>query len=284
MGEEGGAVKAAVLAAPFKSDGADAYVPVLVEVDGPSLLQGKQGPQLPVEIYIYALDSTGAIKGFITQTFGLELTKAEPMLRQAGFKFFGHLDLPPGDWSVRALVRNGATGAAGLEVATVHVPAFDAAHPVLLPAFFPEPAGKWLVVREAAKEGDRQVPYPFMAGEEPYIPASLPVLGSGEEARVSLVGYHLMDGDLQAEAKILTADGQPAGTGELRVVQRFRRGADGADRVTAAFRAPRLQPGEYLLLVTLGSETSVTPFAVRPPEKGRQGLQGLQGQNNPGSR
>jgi hypothetical protein len=169
---------------------------------------------------------------------------------------------------VRVLVRNGITGTAGLKVATVHVPSFTAADPVLLPAFFPEPVGKWLIVREAVKEGDRQVPYPFMAGEVPYIPASMPAVGPGEEAAVSLVGYHLRDGQLQAEAKVLTAAGLEAGDGEMRVVQRFGRGADGTDRVAAAFKAPRLAPGEYLLMITLidpsgGAETSVTPFVVK---------------------
>ena len=78
----------------------------------------------------------------------------------------------------------------------------------------------------------------------------------------------LRDGELQAEAKVLTAEGQEAGDGEVRVVRRDGRGADGADRVTAAFKAPRLKPGEYLLMITLidrngGAETSVTPFVVK---------------------
>ncbi|MES1242050.1 MAG: VWA domain-containing protein [Acidobacteriota bacterium] len=266
-----GGIPVSVLAAPFPAAGGQSYVPVLLEVAGPALLAGQPaGQPLPAEIYVYAMDMDGAVKDFVSQTIGLDLGKVEPALRQSGLKFFGHLDLGPGDYSLRVLARNGATGATGFKVATVHVPAFTAADPVLLPAFFPEPAGKWLIVREAVKEGDPQVPYPFMAGEQPFIPASLPVLGPGEEAAVSLVGYHLKDGDLQAEAKILTAEGQDAGEAELRVVKRFGRGADGADRVSAAFRTPGLKPGDYLLMVTLvdpsgGSETSVTPFAVRAP-------------------
>jgi len=165
---------------------------------------------------------------------------------------------------------------AGLKVATVHVPAFTAADPVLLPAFFPEPTGKWLIIREAQKEEDRQVPYPFMAGEEPFVPASRPILGAGEEIPIALVGYHLREGELKAEAKILTTDGREAGSGEVRVVQRFGTGADGADRVAAELKAPRLEAGEYLLMVTLtdpkgGTETSVTPFVIAPRPNALQG-------------
>ena len=272
-GQENGAIPTSVLAAPFPTGATpednQAYVPVLVEVDGPALLAGHPaGKPLAAEIYVYAMDQNGTVVDYVTQSLGLDLAKVEPALRQSGLKFFGHLDLAPGDYSVRVLVRNSATGTAGLKVATVHVPAFTASDPVLLPAFFPEPVGKWLIVREAVKEDDRQVAYPFMAGEEPYIPASLPALGAGEEARLSLVGYHLRDGELQAEAKVLTAEGLEAGDGEVRLVRRDVRGADGADRVTAAFRTPRLKPGEYLLMITLidrsgGAETSVTPFVVK---------------------
>jgi VWFA-related protein len=262
-GVEGG-IPASVLAAAFPTGTDQAYVPVLLEVDGPALLAGQpEGKPLPAEVYVYAMDTGGAVKDFVSQTIGLDVAKVGPALRQSGLKFFGHLDLGPGDYTVRVLVRNGATGASGIKVATVHVPAFTAADPVLLPAFFPEPAGKWLIVREAVKEGDPRIPYPFMAGEQPFIPASMPTLGAGEEAAVSLVGYHLQDGDLEAEAMVLTADGQEAGPAELRVVKRFDRGTDGADRVAATLKTPGLKPGDYLLMVTLGSQTSVTPFAVR---------------------
>ncbi len=268
MGEERGSVQAAVLAAPFKADGNAAYVPVLVEVDGPSLLQGKQGPQLPVEIYIYALDSTGGIAGFITQTFGLELTKAEPMLRQAGFKFFGHLDLPPGTYDIRVLVRNGATGASATRVSKLEVPTFGQG-PVLLPPFFPDAGKTWLMAREAQKPADRQVAYPFLRKDQPYIPASLPVLKPGSEAAVALVAYGLAAGEWKAEAKVLSRDGQevPAGGGSLRLLAAEAGAGGGAERAEASFKVPNLPPGEYQLKVTLsdgkgGTGTNSSAFAV----------------------
>jgi VWFA-related protein len=267
-GRESGAIPLDVLAAPFRvaTDG-PYYVPVVIEADGPALLSGLQADQLlPAEFYVYAMDAAGAVRGFFSQTVALDLSKVEPALRQSGLKFFGHLDLEPGQYSVRVLVRNGVTGAAGMKVASLQVPAFSPG-PVLLPAFFPEEPGRWLIVREAAREGDRNVPYPFMSGEKPFIPASLPAVAPGREAMVALVGYHLRNGDLKAEARVLTADGREAGPAELLVVRRSG-GGEGADQVQAALKAPRLQPGEYLLVVTLtdpagGSESSVTPFIVK---------------------
>ena len=258
-GEEAGTIGLSVLAAPFNS-----YVPVLVEVDGKTLKAGTEGWSVPVEIYAYAFDAQGQARDFFVQNVGLELLKVGAALDQSGLKFFGHLDLPPGTWTVRVLVRNAATGSSGLKSVTVAVP--EPGRPALLPAFFPEPSGKWLLVRESRPSEGRA--YPFISGEQPFIPASLPTVGPGEEARVSLVGYHLGEGDLRAEAVVLTAQGREAGAGEIRLLERHGRGADGADRMTASFHAPRLEPGEYLLRVTLtdgqgGSESSITPFRVR---------------------
>ncbi|HWM91759.1 MAG TPA: VWA domain-containing protein [Thermoanaerobaculia bacterium] len=265
-GEDRGEIRTSVLAAPFAAQSGPAYVPVLIEVDGPTLTAGMKGGALPTDIYAYAFDAEGRVRDFFSQTVGLDLAKVGPALQQGGLKFFGHLDLPPGDWSVRVLVRNGATGAMGLQVATVQVP--EPSKPRLLPAFFPEPQGKWLIVREAPRQGDREVPYPFMLGEQPYIPASMPVLAAGQGTSVSLVGYHLKPGELRAEAKILTADGREAGTGRIDGLERLDPAADGSHRMVATFAPPEgLKPGEYMLMITVtdpagASETSVTPFEV----------------------
>ena len=148
------------------------------------------------------------------------------------------------------------------------VPELSPAGAVLLPAFFPEPQGKWLIVREAARQGDRVVPYPFMAGSQPYIPASMPVLVAGQGTSFSLIGYRLKPGALKAEAKVLTADGREAGAGTIEGFERLDPAADGSDRMVATFAPPAgLQPGDYMLMVTVtdsagASETSVTPFQV----------------------
>jgi VWFA-related protein len=267
MGEDSGSVSAAVLAAPFRAEGGTAYVPVLIEVDGPSLLQGKQGPQLPVELYVYALDQNGGVTGFITQTFGLDLTKAEPALRQGGFKFFGHLDLPPGSYSIRVMVRNGTTGASGVRVAKLEVPAFGQGGPFLLPAFFPDGSNRWLMAREAQKPDQKQVAYPFMNKDQPYVPASRPLLKPGSDAAVLLVGYDLAAGQWKAEATVLSLDGKELKAGGLKLLAAEAAAAGGPSRAAASFHTPDLPPGEYLLKVTLvdgagKSGSSVAHFAV----------------------
>ena len=266
MGEESGSVAVSVMAAPFASGNDRAYVPVLIEVNGASLLAGKQDAKLPVEIYVYAIDQNGSVQDFLSQTLGLDLTKAESTLRQTGLKFFGHVELPKGNYSLRTLVRNGTTGASSLRVTPVSVPGFAAGEAALLPPLFPEQPGRWLMVRENPKEGQPQAAYPFMLKDAPYIPASLPVLTPGQGAALVLQGYNLGAGDLKAEHKVLSADGKEIPGGSLKLAEK-EGGATGPVRVAATFQPPALQPGEYTLQVTVTGasgkpETSTARFAV----------------------
>jgi hypothetical protein len=85
---------------------------------------------------------------------------------------------------------------------------------------------------------------------------------------VSLVDYHVRAGVLQAAARVLTPDGREAGAGEIRILKRHGRGADGSHRLAATFEPPAgLKPGEYLLLITLidpggQAESSAALFVV----------------------
>src|SRR6202043_3129914 len=186
-----------------------AYVPVVIEADGPTLLEGSTGAALPAEIYAYAIDSAGAIQDFFSQSLRLDLAKAAPALRRGGLKFFGHLDLPPGEYNVRVLVRNGTTGAYGLRSQPLVQPAFGGPAAVLLQPFFPEAPGRWVMVKEAPRQKQQEAPpYPFVIQERAYVPASLPVVPAGQEVAMALVGYHLPAGAFHGRARLLAADGR----------------------------------------------------------------------------
>ena len=143
---------------------------------------------------------------------------------------------------------------------------------MLLPPFFPEPSGKWLLLREAPRgqaataqaTAQQEIPYPFMLGEEPYMPASKPVLVPGQEAKVALMVYNLGAGSVRVRAKVLGADGQEINGGQFKLLQ-HQPGLPA--RLTASYVPPSLRPGEYTLQVTLTdgsgvSRTSATPFVV----------------------
>ena len=57
-----------------------------------------------------------------------------------------------------------------------------------------------------------------MQDQQPYIPASKPVLTPGQEAPLSLVAYNLGSGDIKAQAKVLSLDGKEMGAGDLKLL------------------------------------------------------------------
>ena len=263
-GDEPGSIPTSVLATPFPKEGGTAYVPVLIEAGGPALLAGNGPGELLAEIYIYALDENGGVRDYLAQALVLELAKVEAELREGGLRFLGHLELPPGRFSLRVLALNGRTGAYGLRTARVEIPEMGAGQPVLLPPLFPEPPGQGVLTRQASSDGG-EVPFPFTQGEVSYLPDPQPELRQGQETAVALVSYHLA-GELKIRTQVVTLDGREVATGGLRVLGRESGAADGAQRLRAAFRTPSLAPGEYLLRVTVsgegGERTSSAPFVI----------------------
>jgi hypothetical protein len=265
-GEESDAVGAAVLAAPFQTAGEKASVPVLIGVDGASLLAGPQPATLPVEIYAYALDEGGAVHDFFTQTVGLDLAKTGPAVRQSGLELFGHLDLLPGDYSLRVLVRNGANGVSGLKVLALHVPAFGQGEPALLPPLVPA-SGHTLLVHLEAK--DTPFANPFQLRDQPFVPAVKPALEPGQAVRLVLAGYNLGAGPWKGEATVIAAGGREIPGGPLAIAGRLNGGEGKPDRAVATFRLPTgLKPGDYELRVTLAGaapRASSLRFSVARP-------------------
>ena len=265
-GKSGGQFLISVLTAPFPAPGDQAYLPVLVEIDGKSLLDGHQGDVLMTEIYAYALDENGQVKDFFARRLGLDIKNSGAALRASGFKYWGHLDLDPGDYVLRVLVRNGTSGESSLSVLPVSVPDVAAGAGGLLPVFFPEPPNSWVLGMEAEEEQRKDVEFPFMMRDESFLPAARPVLVAAGQT-VSLAGYYLGEGSLRLTSQFFRADGTPVGEGEIELLERWPTTVPGFERLIAHLKPGKLPKGEYLMMVTVtdlasGREHSSTTSVV----------------------
>jgi len=242
-----------VLAASFRATPGQAYVPVIIEAGGPSLLTGVTGKKLNVEIYAYVSDEKGRMLDFFNRRVELDLDKgkARQGIAEGGVKYYGHFDLEPGGYQIRVLVRNADTGRTGVQTVALTVPAYSAAQPVLLPPFFIEERQKWLLVREQAGDSQGSVVYPFTVAGEPYVPAAYPVLREEKTARLCLVAYNLGKGDLAVKGEVLAADGKTSPLGKLTQVERTATGIQGFDKLVATFDPAGLGAGEYVLRVAV---------------------------------
>jgi len=259
-----------LLVAPFRASEQRAYVPVIVEVTGPSLLSGQQkSDRLNLELYAYVSNRQGQMADFFTRRIALDVKQGREALAAAGVKYYGHLELRPGDYRVRVLVRDSESGRTGVQSASLAVPAYQKHEPTLLPPLFIEGKRHWVMVRERAKSGDgASVVYPFTLKGEPYVPAARPVLGGTDKVQLCLVGYDLGKGDLTLSGKVVAADGSPSAGGSLALVERTKSGVLGRDDLLATFEPTGLHPGAYVLRVALTNqanghtEGSSLPFQV----------------------
>lgn len=255
FGETGGQLGAAVLAVPLRVPSERAYTPVMIEVDGKSLTAGMKGTTVPLEVYVYALDGQGEVHDFFAQTVGIDLKKVGETVKQSGVKYFGHLDLNPGRYDVRVLVRNLETGVSNLQIVPVVVPDWGNNAPAITTPFVPEPPNKWLMIRETA-ERQRNVPYPFQLHEAPFFPAAVATLPASGEAELPFAAYNFPAGALSVKARLSGANHEEVKGLEVTKVQRVPNGTTGGDMLVLAVRANGLAPGAYTFEVQVGDPAS----------------------------
>ena len=246
-GLPGGDFSTNLLAAAFPGSGDKANVLTAIEVAGSGLTSSATDNIVNATIYVYAFDEQGQIRDFLSQAVVLDLYKVGYQL-DTGFKLLGHLELPAGDYEIRSLVRNVRTGTSSLSVTKASVPAFAEGETALLPPFFIEPDGVWLV-GDADRTEETQTPYPLMGAGMRMIPASEPRLVSGQPIPVLLVGYRL-PADLEAGGRLIGDDGSIHENVTIVVGRRLSDRGEG-ERLLAEFLASDIGPGSYRLEVTL---------------------------------
>ena len=209
------AVKTNVIASPFPVKGASPQVPVVLEIDGKSLMAGAKGSAVNAEIYVYAMDAENKIKDFLYQKVGLDLAKVGEPLQKSGLKFYGTLSLPPGQYAIKTLVRMPDLNHDGFKRVDVVVPDFT--QPTLMQPIAMEPAGSWLMVRAAAKPGTPSVAYPFAIGADSFIPSTA---SATSPHQLALFAYNVAPNDLAVSGKLKMPDGSTRARSYSQVMPR----------------------------------------------------------------
>lgn len=250
------AITVHTVATPFPRREGKAQVPVIVEIDGPSLLRAVKGNQIRSEVFIYAFDEENQIRDFVHQPLGFDVTKLRDRLQQRGVRLYETLMLPPGRFSVRTLVRAGDQSMYGYSGTTVDVPAYDQIAMLGGTAVDDKP-GDWVPVKPPDRNG---VPgeYPFTIDGAMLVPSAAPVMRPGVPARVALYVGHMTTAPATVTGSI---DGRDA---SLKVASRSAAG--GTARLLLDFMPPLLPAGEYQLnlqIPELAQKTAAVRFVVR---------------------
>jgi len=255
-----------VLAAPLPARDGLSRVPVIVEIPGDRLLAKHDSPNMNVDIFVYAIDKRGRTHDYLVQPVGIELSKAAATLAHGGIKYYGLLNLAPGDYTLRTLVRDNETGRFGVSVTPVKVPA--GTEPLSLPPLFLEEGRQWIMIKgKPRSEADAAVEYPFAISGDSFVPTALAGLKNGEKSRVCLIAYNFSPSTeaIEYSGRILGVDGQQHGKMDLKLLQASDREREAARKLLFEFRPSGLDPGRYALIVKLqdvatgkASESSAT--------------------------
>lgn len=252
------ALHAQVLTASLATGSGGAYVPLLLEIPASQIGRFPLTEELTLQILAYATDAEGTVHDQFEESLIIDVDKVRGELEESGVKFYGHLDLEPGDYAVRILVRDGRTGSTSVDVVPLEVPDFAATSLAVMPPLVPEDTERWVLILESAERAEnRTVEYPFMFKGQSFVPAVRPLFRPGQVVAVSLVAATSSgQGRLEVGALVLEADGTPVPGTFLRVLEREQDPAAGLERLIAAFEVPSLPSGEYQLVVTMSDPVS----------------------------
>ena len=225
-----------------------------IHVPGGEIVSGSKSGKLPLEIYAYAFDSAGRIADFSTQSAVLDVAQVRARLDSGGLRYFAPLKLAPGTYRLRALVRNGETGAMGLSASDLVVPDFSEKKPYLVaPLAVGDGAGLVLRGRSARSEA---ASFPYMVGGDPFLPDARPGVARNGTLKLCLYTYGFGEGSLRIGGQILDAAGTPKGPADLALLGRAAPDELGRSTYLVAFKSGDLAAGKYHLRVMVQDPAS----------------------------
>jgi len=247
-GQAGGDVEGALIwSLAGRDESGRVDVSFVIEVDGGTLLEGRNSRRMAIGIYAYVVDGEGRVVDYIAQGLVLDSEAYRDKIRGSGLKFVGRFALEPGDYTLRVMVQNNGTGNYFMSWSILTLPAGNDVSPHLLPPLFPDPGTPWIVARQHGE--DVTVALENWGG---VLPAAKPTLVENQPAEVYLGGGG-WDESAVIEIRILNEIGRTV----FEPVVRF------ADPPLGHFQFRRialteidLPPGEYSLVVTLADESA----------------------------
>jgi tetratricopeptide (TPR) repeat protein len=257
-GRESGSLRTTALAvAGCPAASGPARVDLHVEIEAGSLLdavESRAAGELPasirLELYVYAVSATGSIVATVNEWVRLpilELTERPG----GGVKLATAIDVEPGEYQLRLLVREPVSQQFALRLVGLVVPTAEEDKPTLAPPSFGETGDSWLVARK--RDGQGELPLP---------PAALPVLSSGQPRELTLTGCRLAGAAFTA--RLLNKDRTPVADSPVRLETTPTASPNSAGE--AVVELPAVEPGLYLLELAAttraGLSTATLPIFV----------------------
>jgi len=253
-GQSGGEVQGAVTwwtSGGREDDSEDLSIRFMVEVDGRSLFAGSPHSRIPIEVYGYLLDEKGTVAGHLADGILVDDCRRGLMIEKTGLKFVGGVDVPPGRYSFRVLVRNRLTGKCFLARRDLDARIEDPLQMVLLPPLVAEPGDSWVIA------GGHGLALGKVRDGVPGLrswPSAMPVWRDDEALEMVLGCSELGEGR-QVSARLYDRFGHPVLDPDVEVNRDVSTG-NGLDFYSVTVAAPDVPVGEYRLAVFVNDANS----------------------------
>lgn len=252
-------VPISVTATPVPGANDKARVPVVVDITGSKLIEGAGDASGTANVFLYAFDQNGQVRDFAQQRIVLDLAKSSNAVRATGVRYVSALELPPGEYSLKTLVRLDETGRTGLTNTRIIVPKFG--ETAVLPPVTAGAASGWVTLMSPTRGSTASEI--LTLGETPFIPGTrVEMAANGEQQIVLMVRGHAVE-KLAITPMLVDPNGaaQPA---PLSVVGRTSPDAQGVAKLLFKLAPKDVAPGTYELRFTVVPQGSM-PTVVKLP-------------------
>ena len=248
---DGGAFEVSGMATPFKLASEAALVPVVLEIHGPSLLEGAHKREIvDLQADTYLMDDyLGAIP-LLGKRIAVDLTQHGELMATGGLKVFAEIRLAPGEHRLRFVINDAALDRRAVATVTVSVPDYQDGIPQVLEPFFPETSMRWLLVNLTEPDSDQKASFPFQFGDRKFVPQVQVTLDRNQVVPLCLVAFNLPPSGPSLKLELSAADGNPMEGDFVQIASAPEKTADGAIRLMARLDTTGLTAGEYSIRVS----------------------------------
>lgn len=258
------------LCLPFPRKGERQTLGLVLQLPKKSL-RWRAGQATAVEVYGYAVGEDGTVHDHLAKLARVDPGKADPGGQARGLSFYGTLSVPPGQYTIRLMVREEETDAAGVQFLEVTVPRYDPNAAFLLPPVVMDEQERWLRLDMQGGKAS-QAAFPFQVAGEPFLPRASFEVRPGKAEKLVLIAYEPSlagdpGADLEIRSSLKTRDGRPVTPGRLKI-DRVHREPGGRRTYVFDYTPGELEVGDYTLRIAIAEAGAVVEsyalLRVRP--------------------
>ena len=246
------------LCLPFPDPGPRQTLGVVLQVPRGDV-RWQAGQATSLEVYGYAVAADGVVHDHLAQLARFDPGRADPQDQARGVSFYGTFRVLPGKYTVKLMVQDPESGAAGVQFIDVTVPPYEPAAGFLLPPVVMDEVSSWLGLEmNAGRAGAGESP--FEIAGRPFLPRTSFQVHSGMPEKLVLIAYEPdaprdPAAGIEIRSSLRNAAGAPVAGGFVRL-QKMHREAHGRRTYVLDYTPEGLAPGDYTLRIGIGEAGS----------------------------